>query len=108
MKVWVLKTCDTCRKAIKSLRQSGASLEEIDVRADGVDPQDLARFYAEFGEALINRRSTTWRGLSEAARSGDPLALLAAHPTLMKRPVVEEAGQLYLGWAKDVQSALLP
>jgi hypothetical protein len=26
----------------------------------------------------------------------------------MKRPVIEDAGQLYLGWAKDVQGALLP
>lgn len=108
MKIWTLKTCDTCRKASKSLRQAGVVLEEVDVRADGVDPRDLARFHTAFGEALLNRRSTTWRTLSEGERARDPRDLLAAHPTLMKRPVIEDAGQLYLGWAKDVQGALLP
>jgi arsenate reductase len=35
-------------------------------------------------------RSTTWRGLSVAERElPAPDALLAAHPALMKRPVVE-------------------
>lgn len=70
---------------------------------------DLQRFRAAFGDALVNRRSTTWRGLSEDERAGDPLELLAAHPTLMKRPVIEaDDGTLYLGWDKAVQAALLP
>ncbi len=42
-----------------------------------------------------------------AERAGDPLALIAAHPALMKRPLIEAGGSLYLGWGKDVQDALL-
>ena len=61
-----------------------------------------------FGEAFVNRRSTTWRGLSETERAGDPVALVSAHPTLMKRPVIEDDdGRLHLGWGKDVQNSLL-
>lgn len=78
----------------------------MDVRADGVPPEVLARAHASFGAALINTRSTTWRGLDEAERGRDPLELLSAHPTLMKRPLIERDGQLYLGWGKDVQDAL--
>jgi arsenate reductase len=44
--------------------------------------------------------------LDEAARARPPLELLAEHPTLMKRPVIERDGSLHLGWAKDVQAAL--
>ncbi|KMW56279.1 ArsC family protein [Candidatus Rhodobacter oscarellae] len=56
---------------------------------------------------MINTRSTTWRGLTETERAGEPIALLKAHPTLMKRPVIDDNGALYLGWDKAVQAALL-
>ncbi|MEO1000977.1 MAG: ArsC/Spx/MgsR family protein [Pseudomonadota bacterium] len=89
-----LKTCDACRKAVKALGE-GARLR--DVRSEPLSEAEIARFLAAFGEALVNRRSTTWRGLSEAERARDPAALLAAHPSLMKRPVVERDDTLTLG-----------
>lgn len=61
---------------------------------------------AQFGDALVNTRSTTWRGLSEQERARAPDALLAEHPPLMKRPLIDADGTLYLGWTKDTQSAL--
>ncbi|UWQ02594.1 arsenate reductase [Aliiroseovarius crassostreae] len=107
MRFWGLKSCDTCKKAQKALVAAGYDLAVTDVRADGVAAEDLARFHAAFGEALVNKRSTTWRGLSEEERAGDPLALLAAHPTLMKRPVVEEGDRLTLGWDKKTSAEWL-
>ena len=104
MRFWGLKNCDTCKKAQKALVAAGNTLEVVDVRADGVAPADLARFYAAFGEALVNKRSTTWRGLDVAARAGDPVALIAANPTLMKRPVVEKDDQMTLGWDAKAQA----
>jgi arsenate reductase len=67
----------------------------------------MAQALARFGKDLLNTRSTTWRNLSEAERNRAPLDLLKDHPTLMKRPLIEAAGQLYLGWTADVQKALL-
>ncbi|SFO83646.1 arsenate reductase family protein [Tranquillimonas alkanivorans] len=107
MIVHVLKTCDTCRKALTDLRASGHDPHVVDVRADGVARADLERFHAAFGDRLVNRRSTTWRGLSEEERAGDPLELLAAHPTLMKRPVIETDGTLHLGWDAKTKAAVL-
>ncbi len=103
VKLYGLKTCDTCRKALKELETA----EFHDLRADGL-PKDVARAaHARFGSDLVNRRSTTWRQLSEADRSRDALALLADHPTLMKRPLIDDDGTLYLGWGKDTRAALL-
>lgn len=103
MIVYGIKTCDTCRKALKFL--PGARLH--DIRAEAL-PEDVARAaLARFGEALINRKSATWRGLSEVARAEAPLALIAAHPTVMKRPLIDAGGTLYLGWGPEVQAALL-
>lgn len=103
MKLFGLKTCDTCRKALKALPNATF----VDVRSDGV-PEDVMRAaLALFGQTLVNTRSTTWRGLSEQERAQAPSDLLSAHPTLMKRPLIEQDGALYLGWGADVQAAML-
>lgn len=103
MRIFGLKACDTCRKAAKAL---GADL--VDVRAEPLTTEQIARFETAFGDALVNRRSTTWRGLDETAQAMAVPDLLAAHPAVMKRPVIEtDTGALYLGWGKDVQAALL-
>lgn len=103
MILYGLKTCDTCRKALKAL----GNVAFHDVRAQGM-PKDVAQVaLARFGAALVNRQSTTWRGLSEEDRARDPLALLSEHPALMKRPLIDDGGRLYLGWGKDTQDALL-
>lgn len=103
MKLYGLKNCDTCRKALKALPQA----QLVDVRADGVGADVLARALAQFGDALVNTRSTTWRALDDTARAQPPLALLQAHPSVMKRPLIETAdGTLYLGWGKAEQAAL--
>ncbi len=107
MRFYGLKSCDTCRKAQKALVAAGHAPEVVDVRTDGVPASELARFHQAFGDALINTRSTTWRGLSDEERSAPPLSLLQAHPTLMKRPVIDRDGTLYLGWDKSVQAALI-
>lgn len=107
MQLYGLKNCDTTRKALKTLRDAGQEVIYIDVRADGISADLLSWFLVAFGDDLINRRSTTWRGLSDSERAGDSLELLLAHPTVMKRPVIHTDNEYYLGWAKDVEAALL-
>ena len=97
-----LKTCDTCRKAIKDLPEATFR----DIRTDPLSAEERATLLAQFGDALVNRASTTWRGLSETEKTQDAGALLAAHPTLMKRPVIRKDTDWYLGWKADTQKAL--
>ncbi len=103
-----LKNCDTCKKAIKALEAAGQAVAFVDIRAEA-DLAALVPGWLEMAgpDLLINRRSTTWRGLSDADRGRDPEALLKDHPTLIKRPVIADTGILYVGWTKDVQTALL-
>ena len=102
IQIYGLKNCDTCRKALKSLPQA----QLVDVRADGVPADVMAAAFVQFGASLLNTRSTTWRGLSETEREGAPLDLIAQHPALMKRPLIVDGADMYLGWTKDVQGAL--
>ena len=102
MKRYGLKNCDTCRKALKALPDATF----VDVRAQGVPGDVMQSAHEQFDAALLNTRSTTWRGLDEATRARPALELLADHPALMKRPLIDVDGTLYLGWGKDVQTAL--
>lgn len=97
-----LKNCDTCRKAMKALKE----INFIDVREKGVPAPVLARAHAQFGDALLNTRSTTWRALAAAERDAPPLDLLVKYPALMKRPLIVAGDQMYLGWGADTQAAL--
>ena len=103
-----LKNCDTCKKAIKALTDAGTVVDFVDIRAEADLAEKVPVWLAAAGaDVLINRRSTTWRGLSEAEREGDPLSLLQDNATLIKRPVIESDTNVFVGWTKDVQAALI-
>jgi arsenate reductase len=102
-----LKNCDTCRKARKALEAAGKAVQFADVREDGVPADVLSAAFETFGEKLLNTRSTTWRELPAVEREGAPLDLIAAHPALMKRPLIVEGDAMHLGWDKSVQAALI-
>ncbi len=108
LKLYGLKNCDTCKKALKALEAAGKNVSFVDIRAEADLPALVPGWLEAAGsDLLINRRSTTWRTLSEDERAADPVALLTANATLIKRPVIEADGSLYVGWSKDAQAALL-
>lgn len=100
MLIFGLKNCDTCRKAMKAFPDA----ELRDVRVDGVPDEVLAEAFDQFGQALLNTRSTTWRGLSEEERTQAPLTLLKQYPALMKRPLISVDNQLFLSWNSEIES----
>ena len=65
-----LKSCDSCRAALKALAEAGIETEVKDVRADGVPEDVLRKALDQHGEdRVVNRRSTTWRGCSTSKAS---------------------------------------
>lgn len=105
-----LKNCDTCKKALGEIEAAGEAPEFVDIRTEA----DLARKVPEWlkavGDKLINRSSTTWRGLSEedkARASGSSLeGLLLGNPTLIKRPVIEVDGDVLVGWSAESKARI--
>lgn len=105
-----LKNCDTCKKAMKALDAGGVDYAFIDIRAEADLKALVPRWIDAVGAGpLVNTRSTTWRGLSETDRARaetGPAGLLADHPTLVKRPVIETGDKVFVGWTKHAQAAL--
>ncbi len=100
-----IPNCDTVKKARRWLDDHGIAYTFHDLRAQPVGTQRLQAWLAALGaDRLLNRRSTTWQQLPAAARpdgSDSPalIACLAAHPTLIKRPLLEHGPLTHAGFS---------
>jgi len=101
-----IPNCDTVKKARTWLDARGTSYTFHDYKKEGVDSVKLAAWSDAVGwETLLNRRGTTFRGLSEADKAdidrAKALRLMVANASLIKRPVVEHAGGVLVGFDAD-------
>lgn len=88
-----IKNCDTVKKALKWLDQHQLAPQLHDYRVDGLNADWLVKMADKFGwETLVNKKSTTWRGLSDEIKANLnrelALQVLQENPTLIKRPIV--------------------
>ena len=107
MKLYGLKNCDSCKKALSQLRAAGHDIDFFDIRTEPLDQSQIADLLICHGEQIVlNRKSTTWRNLPDSDRLLPPETLLVKHPSLIKRPVIFHNDTSYVGWSQDVQTAL--
>jgi arsenate reductase len=83
-----------------------------DLREQPLDAATLTRWsQAMDWSVLLNRRSTTWRSLDPDDRHVQDAAgaceLILKHPTLLKRPVLDGAGELLAGFKADEYARVL-
>ncbi|MBV7433784.1 Spx/MgsR family RNA polymerase-binding regulatory protein [Cardiobacteriaceae bacterium TAE3-ERU3] len=109
-----ISNCDTVRKVRRFLEQNEVTYDFVDVREEMPSEARLSSWLAKFGEALVNKRSTTYREhkavILEALAQGNEavIAVLREYPTLIKRPVIEIAGEpALLGWQEDKLTSLI-
>ena len=101
-----IPNCDSVRKARKWLDDQGLAHEFIDLRADTPSAGKISQWLLAVGsERLVNRRSTTFKQLSEgdkaALEGGDTVSVLQAQPTLIKRPVLEWNNAVSVGFKAE-------
>ena len=109
--VYGLKKCSTCREATAFLKDEGIEHRFIDVRAEGIEPETVARLAAAVGLAtLLNRRGLMWRHIPAEERSdldeAGSIALMARYPALIKRPVFDRGGTIKVGFTPDIKDWL--
>jgi Spx/MgsR family transcriptional regulator len=107
-----IPNCDTIKKARQWLDAHKINYRFHDYRKDGITAAQLKTWAAELGwEALLNRRGTTWRKLSETEREGinktRAIALMAAQPAMIKRPLLDTGTHKLLGYDPDEYNKLL-
>ena len=112
IKIFGLKTCNACRDVEKWIKEHGLEYEFFDLRYDKISSNLIQFWIGQVGwELLLNRRSITWRKFSkqETQDIGSDLAmkLMLANPTVIKRPVVEYKGQVYVGLKTEQMVAII-
>lgn len=110
-----IPNCDTVKKARAWLEANGVEYAFHDYKKEGADPEKLAAWSDAVGwEPLLNRRGTTYRGLTDADKAdidrAKAIRLMQANPSLIKRPVVEHPDGLLVGfdsvhWAAELAQA---
>lgn len=101
-----IRSCDSCRKARKWLDAQGLSYRYHDLRLDGLPPKALSGWVRRAGwEAVLNRRSLTWRKIPDVDRqiddSAGAVALMLDYPTLVKRPILCHGRGILIGYDED-------
>ena len=107
-----IRNCDTVKKARAWLDAAGVDYAFHDYKTAGVAQADLRRWVDRLGwEILLNRAGTTFRKLPDADKAdldaGRAIALMLAHPSAIKRPVLERGDLLLVGFRPDTYAAAL-
>jgi Spx/MgsR family transcriptional regulator len=94
MTLYGIPNCDTVRKARKFLEKNQIDYQFHDFKKEGLSLSLIQTWLRQQPiEKLVNKRSTTWKQLSDIQKeqlmSQENLALLTEYPTLIKRPVLQ-------------------
>lgn len=106
VKIYGIKACDTMKKAMTWLDQNNIPYEFHDYKKLGISEDKLSQWLAlEPWDVLINKRGTTWRKLSDEQKSdidnAKAIALMLDNQSLIKRPLLERDGTIFLGFRSD-------
>lgn len=98
-----IKNCSTMKKAFDWLDRHEIAYTFHDYKKHGIDTATLAAWCARVGhETLINKRGTTWRKLTPEQQNiqteADALALMHAHTSVIRRPVMDTGRVLLVGF----------
>ena len=102
--IYGIPNCDTVKKARTWLTEHGVEHQFHDFKKQGVPEAALDQWLAALGwELLVNRKGTTWRKLDETTRAAvtdaaSARALMLAQPSVIKRPVVQWADGITVGF----------
>jgi Spx/MgsR family transcriptional regulator len=103
--IYGIPNCDTVKRARAWLAEHAIAADFHDFRKQGISAERLGAWIAACGwERVLNRRGTSWRGLTDSERAAvvdadTAIAAMLQQPSLVKRPVVEwENGTVSVGF----------
>jgi arsenate reductase (glutaredoxin) len=101
-----IPNCDTVKKARDWLAAQGITYAFHDYKKQGAEAARIAGWVEKAGwERVLNRAGTTFKKLPEADKAdlnaAKAVAVMAANPSCIKRPVLEYPGGLLVGFKPD-------
>jgi len=102
VKVYEKRTCTTCRNLAALLEEEGIEFDRVDFHVEPLTADELRALVAKTGAPardLFRAREPVYKELGLGERELDDeeaIALMAEHPALLQRPVVEEGDRAVL------------
>jgi len=95
-------TCTTCRQVFAALKESGVAFDSVDYYLDPIPKAKLKELLRKMGipaRGLLRRKEALYKdlGLADETLSDAALIdLMARHPDLIERPIVEKGSKAIL------------
>ena len=103
--IYGIKNCDTVKKALKFLSSKSLPHEFIDFRENLISEDLYKKMEQGVGlEKLINKGSSTYRLLTDDEKQNIGYELVSKYPTLIKRPVLIQNGDVMVGFSEKQYS----
>lgn len=102
--VYGIPNCDNIKKTLDWFKAHGQSILFHDYKKEGISKEALTKWCKQVGwEVLLNKKSTTWRGLTPEQQAGiksqaAAISLMRENNSIIKRPVIEFGDQLLVGF----------
>jgi arsenate reductase len=101
--VYEKPTCSTCREANRILREAGYDYDKVNYYIEPVGEAKLRELIGKMGlspRELLRTKEPVYRELGLAGRElsdDEIIQLMAEHPDLLQRPIVERGRRAVLG-----------
>ncbi len=101
--VYEKPTCTKCREVDKILREAGADYEKINYYVEPLSQAKLTELLKKMGipaRELLRTSESVYKELGLAKKElsdKELIALMAEHPDLIQRPIVERGAKAVLG-----------
>jgi len=112
--IYGIPNCNTIKKTRTWFEQHHIPYNFHDYRKEGISKKQLNNWCREKGwEKLLNKQSTSWRKLDPETQAGitsaaKAIAIFLEHPTLIKRPVIEQDGNIVqVGFDEEMMEKML-
>ncbi len=101
-----IPNCDTVKKARNWLTEHNIDHQFHNFKKDGLEQTTISQWVDSLGwEVLLNKRSTTWRKLSDNDKTDidrdKAIAIMLNNSSIIKRPVLDLNGALYVGFKTE-------
>ena len=102
--VYGIPNCDTIKKTMDWFKKNKLQIIFHDYKKEGISKEKLTAWCKVTGwEILLNKKSTTWRGLSAAEQNNisgqsPAIQLMKQQTSIIKRPVIEFNEKLFVGF----------
>jgi len=111
--IYGIKNCSTVKKALNWLEDKGIEYKFHDYKKEGISSEKISEWHKQIDwQSLVNRKGTTWRKLEKEIQESikdesSAAKLMQDNTSVIKRPIIEGAGQFILGFDEEEYSAKL-